>query len=379
MRREHVILFFIGALVLLGGWLAWNYIADTRVEYIEERFPSPKLLFDEYLVAERFLDEGDTHAMRRSTLPGERRLNRTGAVFILADSSRMGSQDIQRLLQWVRQGAHLIVAAQESEVIYEQRLLQGLGIERRRIEKEENTEACAVDPDSICIDVDGIPARVGFGSDGLAYDPYEATPEWDISAPFVQKPHQMRFRAGKGIITIIPDSRPWQNLSINEYDHAFILQKWMEGFGEVLLVTKPEPPGFLALIWRSAYEAVLAGLILLALWLLRRSRRFGPMQALPAPARRSLVEYLHAASLFRWKYHQTDFLLEQARRPLKERILRRYPQSAAMDDVECAKLLAGRTGLPARNIHSALYEEVPKNKTRMRSIASDIQILWKNL
>jgi hypothetical protein len=77
---------------------------------------------------------------------------------------------------------------------------------------------------------------------------------------------------------------------------------------------------FSALLWQHAWQILIAGLVLLIVWLWMRIPRFGPMVADCGIVRQKYGEELTAAARFLWrKKGLGDYL-----RPLRERIEAQY-------------------------------------------------------
>ncbi len=76
--------------------------------------------------------------------------------------------------------------------------------------------------------------------------------------------------------------------------------------------------GIVPLLVRNAGLVLLAGLLLLTLWLWRVGGRFGPLESEPPHGRRSLREHLEAAGTFLWRRRAGGAMLTAVRQRLRE-------------------------------------------------------------
>jgi hypothetical protein len=105
---------------------------------------------------------------------------------------------------------------------------------------------------------------------------------------------------------------------------------------------------------REARGAVIAALALLALWLWRVSRRFGPLEPPHEPRRRRLLDHLRASGHFQWAAGSAPALLAAAREACLAKVARSRPALADMAPVERSAALADLTQLPRAEIEHAL-------------------------
>ena len=79
-------------------------------------------------------------------------------------------------------------------------------------------------------------------------------------------------------------------------------------------------------LWIHAGPLVIVLTLLLIAWLFGAVRRFGPMQPVPPPARRRVLEHIEAAGHFLWKQNQRHRLVEGVRH-LRNAVAKGLPEA----------------------------------------------------
>jgi hypothetical protein len=128
----------------------------------------------------------------------------------------------------------------------------------------------------------------------------------------------LAFDSGEGRVTVLPTLSFLRNDNIGDYDHAELGWRLASMRSPVVLYLRMQSPPFMEWARRDAWPVILAAGLLLLLWLGRIIPRFGPLEADPAPARRSLIEHVVASGRFLWSRGAGAHLLEAVR----ERALR---------------------------------------------------------
>ena len=173
---------------------------------------------------------------------------------------------------------------------------------------------------------------------------------------------------GNGLITVVSDLAFVDNYNIQEYDHAELFWHLIHGKHRTLdqptsvwLIHSDEMPNLLSLIWRHfwAFMLMLGGLFLI--WVLRVSRRFGPMIPKASEDRRNLLEHIDASGEYYWKQQQQHILLNSSRQALQQRLQQRIPGWQAMTSQAQATLLAKRTPLSEAHIALLLSGDIARN------------------
>ena len=131
----------------------------------------------------------------------------------------------------------------------------------------------------------------------------------------------------------------------------------------ILLVYSDSTPGLTDLLWEHARPAVISSLLLLLVWLVHASRRFGPMLPARARAQRSLLEHVAATGSLLWRQGARDVLLDSVRDAVRHRVAVSRADWAFLQAEELAPRLAEVADLPAGDVLAVLTESASPNPT----------------
>jgi hypothetical protein len=126
------------------------------------------------------------------------------------------------------------------------------------------------------------------------------------------------------------------------------------GRGRMQLVYSADVPSLLRLLLEYAWMVLLPLAGALAVWLAYRSQRFGPLQPVPEPRRRALLEHVRAAGEFAWSRHRAAALHAAVLRLFRQRLQRRAPELFALSGAAQEQALAEATALPLARVREAL-------------------------
>lgn len=152
------------------------------------------------------------------------------------------------------------------------------------------------------------------------------------------------------------------NPSILEDDNALAAMAALQAHrgAEIWLISGNGAPPLLAWLWDRGRVAVLLSLLALALWLWRATARFGPIQAAPPPARRSMREQIAGTAAFLW--HRGPQALHAAQvRALDEAAALRLRHYARLDRIDRAAAIGAATGVAPAALERALNPAAAKS------------------
>ena len=164
-------------------------------------------------------------------------------------------------------------------------------------------------------------------------------------------------RAGlaAGSVTVVPGWNLFDNGGLLKGDDALIAVAALQAQpGTVVwLVSGAGNQGLLTWLWKRAWIALALGLLALALWLWRVCARFGPMQAMPPTARRSMIEQIVGTASFLWR--RSPGALHQAQlRALDEAASLYLSNYARLDRPDRIAAISKATGLELATIRQAV-------------------------
>jgi hypothetical protein len=341
-------------LVILGGllvyWLAGRFELTTEKVY---RGYQGEARTNRLLAAERFLSRmGGTvrHLDGPTTLDSP---PPTGVTLLIANERKtLGEQRSRELLDWVREGGHLIVQARRpvgERTPGPDTLLDTVGVQVLKIETDHGADARP-----IIIDVPESATLLEAQLGGNFAVEADADIQYDFGDAYGAR--LMVIAHGSGLLTVMTGSDWLSNGHIGEYDHArllMLLVRLRPGSGEVWLLPDDDLPGLWRWAWEKAPEAVIVGGLLLLAWLISVSRRFGPLLPAPTAHRRQLHEHIEAAGYYLWRQGRSDILLASLQQRLRDRIRRRRPDLADLDNALQMKRLADASGVTVAQLRHA--------------------------
>jgi len=387
---------YVGVLLVslaCGWWFFSNYETYEENRHVG---PSAAARQNPLLAVERLFRRVGLAIQTRQTLVS---LPPTDQVLMLVAPRRhLGFRRSQQLLQWARAGGHLIFAPREKDPgragdhpgsEEEDPLLKEIGVAAQVSGSVDSLRFGSLRAGSGARATGRFRARFPGFEGQLRMARYSDVKLVDEAheASFVVRDdrgqaHIVHRRFGRGFVTVIAERAFLGNARIGERDHAEVARQLVH-LGKVepagvWIVVGDEMPGIVTLLVWHAWPALVAGLLLLSLWLWRVGGRFGPAQPEVALARRSLREHLEAAGTFLWRRRASAALLASVRRRLGARMLARHPELACATPEEMLLRLAPLSGIPADRLRSALLVETIADPRAFVQAVRDLQRLFQS-
>lgn len=339
----------------LAGWAGyWFYLNFSLVEEeVHTGFP-PAAQQNPLLAAERFLAANLRHAKSQPSLgefpPADATLIMPGERF------DVGPERAALLLDWVRAGGHLMVKAEAMWPGQERRrndwLLAPLGIVPDFADTVVEMARQPLDVD--LADADDF-MQVQLSRNHLLISGNRIRPYDTLGSEYGD--HILRYRLGKGVLTVLSDAGFMENYRIGKHDNAALL--WhlasVRPKGDIWLVYAGDMPPLWEWIWQHAWMVVLSSAVLLTAWLLARGRRFGPPLPQPPLQRRRLLDHVQASGHFFWRTGHHEKLLQGARDALHRDLLLQHPGLAVRTKNEQAAHLAALSGYSQEDVFRAMF------------------------
>ena len=375
MKRWRVFLVAGLMTLLLAGVGIWFYTNYALVEEAVEVGFKGEARSNPFLAAERFLHSRESPAKSMLSLVGLPQSN--GTLVISGQRYDIGPELADRLLLWVSAGGHLVVTIDEGSEFEgshaDDWLLKKLGVGLRRVDSESPPLPTDVD----------IPEADDFLQ--VMFSPYRVLKSNGIEAVHRIRgesgDHALRYPLGKGFLTVVSDTWFMRNESIGSYDNAAYL--WhlthFQRNGEIWLVYGGDMPPLWKWLWQHAWMVIVSALVLLMTWLALHRRRFGPLIAAPALARRRLLEHIKASGRFLWRNGQQTILLKGARDALMRPLVARHPVWGSVSPIELSGLLAERIGATPAHVHDALFKPYPTHEHEFTEAISLLETIRKTL
>ncbi|SEA29448.1 protein of unknown function [Thiothrix caldifontis] len=304
MKLQSILIGLFVALVTTTGvfWFLNTYEYKEVDEYIGLRGEARE---NPLFAARLFLKRMGIPAERKESL---QRLPDTNTVLVIdTDRYTLSRATVDEILAWVERGGHLITRVRQTlaetdvEASASNDLLQlALGV--------TTGEHIIPDDDDLPLE-----AELSTMSHPLQVDPeffyaLNTTAEQAYPQHYHNAAWLLELEHGNGLITLAANLDFIENPAIGDYDHAEFFWYMLHGLHDepqaVWLIHQDDMLPLWQLLWEHAWALVLTLASFIPLTLLALSPRFGPMIPKPAPARRRILEHIHASGLFMWQRHQ---------------------------------------------------------------------------
>ena len=275
---------------------------------------------DPYLAFGRLLDRMGTPTQRPSAPSALDALPERATLLLGARRlAYMTPARVNAIRAWVDRGGHLVVEAERDGI--DDPLLDALGIQRVFPERTpgggfKGATAADYGAAGALVVIDwpqlGRPLRARMGTSFSELR--DARVRSDVQE-LRQGTRVIALSAGsgEGRVTVLPRLSVLRNGQIADLDHAELGWRLASGQTPAVLYLRMTSPPLLEWVMRDAWPVLVAGLLLLVLWLARIIPRFGPLEPDAPPARRSLLEHVVASGRFLWSRGAAAALLESVR------------------------------------------------------------------
>lgn len=404
--RQNLLGVIVVAILVLAGWKI-----SQNLEYVDEKDWRPlsgEARSNPLYASRLFLKGMGIPTETLESLQSLTTLPEHDTVIII-DTARYTQREEQlsELISWVEQGGHLIVRSvsdweffdpDRSEEVYD-----GDEDESAASDTETNTDdnfKTSSDPlqrylqvhtdesiafkqqDSQEIQLRGVEKKLKLGKDyyqSIAID-HDNDKEGLQQIPINGHNIIIQQQAGEGMITLVSDLSFIQNYSIDSFDHAEILWHLVHAHSSdstqpaaVWLIHSDDMPNLFEIIWKKFWPlSIMLGLLFLT-WVLRASRRFGPMIPKDDEDRRNLMEHIDASGNYYWAQKQQTTLVDSARASTQQRLVQRIPGWQAMNNDQQAKLLAERLPIKEQQVLRLLHGDISHNAHEFTEIIKQLE------
>lgn len=340
-----------------------------------DRGPGREARANPWLAAGRLLE---SQGLRVRHMPVYGGLPDPADILLLAtplDFLDAGEQDA--LLRWVQAGGHLVTAMEDSATDAEGKALERLArrfdvrLQERRLTPAERVAALrdnGLRP--LQADREG---RLEAGFDPVReLVPGAQAASWIAGDAYGV--HVLRLPLGRGHVTLLSDLDWSRHPRLGQGDHGALLLRVVDGRAgaRIWLVPGEERPSLFALLRDKARPLLVSLSLFVLAWLWAASRRFGPLQPAPAPARRRLAEHLDASGHYLLRHGGLPLLFDASRQRLLAQAQRRHPQWRSLSAAALAAQLAQRAGVESAAVERVLAGDPPLH---LLQFTADIRLL----
>ena len=378
----------------LAGWgVHWFLTHHERHSKDIRTGVSPQARRNPFLAAEHFLSRLDIDS--KSISGRDQLLNpprEPGLLLVNNLGPSLPPEREEDLLNWVRQGGHLVVTPgqvwDEEKETGGNNLLDALGVRLLSLEVEdEGEEPTGVEENgqsgektAVSIELPGYrqPLQIAFDPDLILVDRSGLA---DGGSRAEEDGYLLRYSIGQGRLTVLSDHRIFTNDEIGEGDHALLLAVLAEGQERAWLLYSSNMPSLLRLLWQNAPQLLISCLLLFSLILWRMMLRTGPLIGKKRENRRNLMEHLDAAAGYAWRTDRARGMFDATQRALEQKWRRRHLALGRLDRRARCEWIAERAGLTPDEVEMALYGDYSGEQEFMGVSAAQqrlTEILWKD-
>ena len=372
MKRNYLttvlVLLALGA---IGLWIAKN----THWEEVDERTP-PKgeAATNPFYSAQHLAGMLGAHTRLRHEIVA---LPPTQAVMVIGFWNwGLIPERSHRIEQWVHDGGRLVV---NGGVIQDETFDNWTGVKQvqPKAEKGKFSHIATCPPLTRRLTVDPAPSGVSPASLSAEH--------FDICQNFLDQDlgttrkfswrlrdrdghtKALRIPIGRGSVTLI-NASTFGNLDLlcGDSGRLFTAAAQLRSGDDVEFLTDGSGGSLLALLWSYGWPVIVLAGLLIVLWLWRSGVRFGPLVAVPDPARRSLAEQIRGTGQFIVRFGGGKALYAATARALNEAAARRVPRYERLNGEERVAALASLTGLGSLELSAALDDPAARRPKEIR-------------
>jgi len=380
MDRQKIIIIALVILIITAG----IFLFTANFELVDEEITtgySDKAIRNHFLAAERFLTKLNysvSSHQEHYAFDNIIKKKQYGSILMSYNAQLESKKRYQNLMDWIRNGGHLILELNASLYPKETDIKHGLLKEFNLSLKRKNF--FLDDVGSQHTDVQIYQDGESFDADFLSgYTIDVGSSDYTVKAGDENGTHLVEFRVGEGSITMMSDIQLWYNRNIAENDHAALLMEVLgRNPGMLDIITEISMPSLIEIIWTKSKWFCVSLILLIAFYVWSLFEKFGPAQDKIDHSRRSLVEHLDAAAKFDWRHFRGATLLESARNDLKLFIENKFPSVRQKDPEETWQWLHEKTDIAVDDIRNAFSGEC-NNAAKLIHAIQIIQKIRKQL
>lgn len=369
MRHTTVALLLALACTLFAAWFFTTHEKVTKNQFTGYR---GEARVNDFLAADLLLNELGIDADSRSSLTPSEWLPESSDTLVsrLSTTIAIGAER-SMLIAWVANGGHLVLLPpnQESQIVSEFQDHLGFRLVEVETDNTDDENQGDSDSESFAYSVDLEHTRYRIELHEVDTVGTSLSDEKGVVAA--------RREWGSGYVTVIANSRYFENLLIDESDHARFLLDAVAGYvepGKVWFIYDATFASLWQVIWKNAPYVVISLAVVLAFWLWSIMPMFGPAIRLDAPVRRSIIEHVRAAGHFIWRNHGTRALTTSSTAAVMHEAESRHPGIGRLPANGQAMQMAGMTGLPVQAILDVLMN---RDEPRHREFTHNMQALQR--
>lgn len=374
LNHLYILLFIIAILAGVGFYLyrvftSYSY-SFRDIKRYEDQYFKGEARENEYLAFAKLLQESEYNVTKLNEVHYLYHYPfRNGVVVFSGSPKFLGESNLDYFFEGARQGGHFIYNAgrafysrfdgeQQDSILKRLDLrIVNLGYDNACMEKLKNS--CYSDND----DYGKMNSFSGAEQRKVFFDPHltlSTTREDHIAKVSSDCAiHMLRYKYGKGIITVVTELSMLTNDRILYDDNLlFGVDMVSTGIGsdrnkEFWYLNVRGIPNIMDLIWYRGWMLILTVLVFIIAFLIIRGRRFGPIDKPVGVVRRQLQDHLDAASLFAWNSNGYQYILESVRKRVLTSLTKRFSHIQGMKIGDICKFIAAEYDMDLSQVDRA--------------------------
>ena len=370
MSRKRLSIFIIAAacVIIIGGFIYYIFFPGGQREKVKTHVGFRGIAkANPFLAGERLFKK---YGYKSSTVPrySGSFLNLVNIIFVPVSALPRDEVEIAILEEWLDAGGILITGnvvdtALEGESLPE-RLRQLIGLKSQApYEDSEEIEFSITVED----EVKGL-MQVSHSVKASVYSDVYA--ESNSNHLVFQKDNVIFFN----------DLSIFTNEYIRSSEHATMLYNlaYTHGTHDITFVNSTVP--LTVMEWLFKYAKIPLGLFIICIiaYVLKYTKRFGPVAPAEDQDRRQILEHISAAGQFMWKHKQNKTLFKKSKEELIDFIKSKHPYLRNVDSQHFYSELSTMSGLPEQNISDS-FNVNPANEEEFYQAINKLKTIRESL
>lgn len=189
----------------------------------------------------------------------------------------------------------------------------------------------------------------------------------------------MQFEVGGGLLTVMADVNVFTSPQIGLFDHGMLLKTLSSGTSKVTFLYGADVPHLIELMWLHYFEAFVAALLLLVVWIFYRVRRFGPIKTDVDEHRRSFQEHMSATGQYLWRNNLNSDLIASVRQEIWPLMRKRHPGFDSLSESSKLEALAAAVKIEIEEARQLMMSEASNDEVHFFQQIKLLQKLRKQL
>lgn len=365
-KKDHTNLLWLLLVLLIAAGVYWYSTVDFKYKYEEvDKGYQGEALTNPFLAAEYFLRRMGQKTQKVQLFTEDKiELAESDTLFIPGKRVAYNQKRSEYLLEWTRQGGHLIItgkAFQDDEYRFRDYILEAVAMELNwHIEEDESLEED--EPVNLDIEDEDDFWQIDF----VNYQVVSYLPEFNLEVLWSitnnAKLHAVQVAFGDGRVTLLSDTKMFRNDYIDQYDHAAFLYTLSNDQAQTLnngvfyYSLFEDQISLINWLWKFAQPLVISFVILLFLVLWMMIPRFGPLINVHQPVSRRFVDHLTASGNYHWRQGHYTRLIREVRKQLSAQMKLKYPEWTNMSQKNQVAHLTELSQLDTIVVEKALFD-----------------------